>query len=59
MPPKEAASVEVNDANYVKLCLKYYKEPMNKANFDFDGVAKEAGLANARAAYVLLYPITR
>jgi hypothetical protein len=50
MPPKPAQPAEPAEMTYVKACLRYYKEPMTKINFDFDAIAKDTGLATAQAA---------
>jgi hypothetical protein len=51
MPPKK--SDPLDEVAYVKACLKHYKEPMAKANFNFEEVAKETGLKDGQAAYVV------
>ena len=48
MPPKQNATLD--EVAFLKICFKHYKESLNKANFDFDEVAKEAGVKNEQAA---------
>ena len=49
MPPKKASTAG-DEVDFLKICFRHYTEPMNKANFDFDTVAKEAGVKDAQAA---------
>ena len=48
MPPKK--SDPIDEVAFLKTCFKHYKEPLNKANFDFDEIAKESGAKNAQGA---------
>jgi hypothetical protein len=49
MAPKTTESFD--EVEFIKTCLKYFKEPMNKANFDFDKIATDVpGVKDSTAA---------